>query len=124
MYDDPMQRARAMLAEAPSWQELRRRLDAAGLTQRLGGGAVTALLAEWQRHEAAGLADAALTAELRHWAEGGGYAEHMRGYNAVPPTVLVEEARRRGWFVRPLGSGGAVVNAPDGRPLVIKALLG
>ncbi len=124
MTDDPMQRARAMLAQAPSWQELRRQLDAGDLTHRLGSGAVADLLGEWQQQEAARLGDPELIAELRFWAEGGGYAGHMRGYNAVPPVVLVEEAGRRGWFVRRLGSGGAVVNAPHGKPLVIKALLG
>lgn len=123
MTDDPMRHARALLAEAPSWQELRRRLDAAGLMRRLGSAALSELLGEWQRREAAGLDDAALAADLRFWAEGGDYAGHMRGYNAVPPALLVEEARRRGWFVRPLGSGGAVVNAPGGRPLVIRALV-
>ncbi len=122
MIDDAMHRARAMLSAAPSWQELRRRLDADGLTNRLGAGALDVLLGEWHRKTAAELDDATLAGELRFWAEGGGYDSHLQGYNALPPAVLVDEAARRDWFVRRLGSG-ALVNAPDGKPLVIKAVV-
>lgn len=123
MTHDPMQRARILLAGAPSWHELRRQLDAEGLGHRLGSAALDLLLLEWHRREAASLSPDGLAGELAFWAGGGGFASHLKGYNAVPPAVLIDEARRRGWFVRPLGSGGAVVNAPDGRPLVVRGLV-
>lgn len=124
MTDDPLRKARSMLTQARSWHELRRRLDAEGLIQRLGSAAMVALLTEWHQREAAALDDTALIEELEFWAAGGRRAEHMRGYNAVPPLVLVEEARARGWFVRHLQSGSAIVNPPDGKPLQIKPVVG
>lgn len=65
------------------------------------------------------LDDARLQAELAHWAEGKGYADHLDGFNALSPRALVDEAERRGWFVRRLGNIKALVNPPDGRPLAI-----
>lgn len=120
--DDPMSRALTLLAGAPSWHELKRSLDETGLSIRIDPAGLDALLAAWHRKEVAALSDEELVAEISFWAEGGGYAEHMRGYFAVPPRILVEEAGNRTWFVAPLGSGGAIVNAPGGRPLVVRSL--
>lgn len=120
MIDDPMQRARRLLADAPSWQELKRQLDTDGIVNRIGAAGVERLLAEWHGNEVAGLDDVALTQELGFWADGGSYDRHLKGYNALPPAVLIDEASRRGWFVRSLGSGGTVVNAPEGKPLVVR----
>lgn len=124
MMDDLLGRARALMAQSASWHDLRRRLDDADLTYRLGVAALNDLLAEWHDREAAALTDGALAEELGFWADGGTFATHLKGYNATPPTVLVEQARSRGWFVKPLGSGGVIVNAPTGRPLVVRGLVG
>lgn len=121
MMEDVLGRARALFAQSASWHDLRRRLDEAGLSQRLGAAALDDLLAAWHAQEAGKLTDPALAEELGFWAGGGGYADHLKGYNAIPPAVLVADARRRGWFVKTLDSGGVVVNAPAGRPLVLKA---
>ncbi len=123
MMDDLLGRARALLAQSATWHDLRRRLDDADLTYRLGVGGLDILLVEWHEREAAALTDSALADELAFWAEGGSFASHLKGYSATPPAILVEQARLRGWFVKPLGSGGAIVNAPTGRPLVIRSLV-
>ncbi len=101
------------------WQELKRRMDADGLTERIGPDGVQMVLSHWHRTEARRLADGLLTAELRFWANGGHYAIHVRGFNAVRPQALIDEARRRRWFVREMARGGWVVNPPEGQPLFL-----
>jgi hypothetical protein len=82
-----------------------------------------ALLLEWHQREAAAMTDAQLTEELAFWSDGGTYNSHLKGFSATPPAMLVEQARHRGWFVKPLDSGGAVVNPPGGRPLVVRGVV-
>lgn len=101
------------------WQELKRRMDADGVTERIGPDGVQAVLSHWHRSEARHLTDGLLTAELRFWANGGRYATHVRGFNAVRPQALVDEAGRRGWFVRDMAGGGWVVNPPESQPLFL-----
>jgi len=118
---DPIrERAMTLLARAPTWHELRRALEAEGLIDRLGGAGMQALLAEWHERAAAALSDVELRIELGFWAEGGTYAAHLRGFQAIPPAVLVSQARARGWFVRQGASGKAIVNPPGARPLVVQ----
>jgi len=118
---DPIwERATTLLARAPTWHELRRALEAEGLVDRLGGAGMQALLDVWHARAAAALTDVELRIELGFWAGGGTYAAHLRGFQAIPPTVLVAQARARGWFVRQGASGKAIVNPPGARPLVIQ----
>lgn len=104
------------------WQELKRRMDAAGLTEKIGPDGMHAVLDHWHRTGARRLSDPVLAAELHFWSDGGGYDTHVRGFNAVRPRSLVDEAGRRGWFVREIARGGWVVNPPDGQPLYLPAV--
>ena len=108
-----------LMEGAGVWQELKRRMDADGVTERIGPDGVQAVLSHWHRTEARNLTDVLLTAELRFWANGGRYTVHVRGFNAVRPQALVDEAGRRGWFVREMARGGWVVNPPDSQPLFL-----
>ena len=110
-----------LMEGAEVWQELKRRLDAAGLTERIGPEGLQVTLSHWHRTEARKLTDTLLTAELRFWANGGRYADHVRGFNAVRPHALIDEATRRRWFVRSMARGGWVVNPPDSQPLFLPA---
>ena len=122
--EDLYRQAMIMLSAAETWQDLRRRLDQAGLTNRLGVERMDTLLVAWYRKETAGLDDRQLAGELRFWSGGGTYLAHPRGYAAPPPAVLVEEARRRGWAVRSLMSGGGVaIDLPDGPSEVLRTLV-
>jgi hypothetical protein len=75
----------------------------------------------WRARAARALDDGALAAEARFWAEGGDLPTHPEGFRAPLPADLAAEARRRGWFVRALDSGGWVLNPPDGRPVTLPA---
>ncbi len=79
------ERAVQLLARAPTWHELRRALDSEGLVDRLGAAGMQFLLEEWHRRAANALNDIELRIELGFWAEGGGYAEHLKGFQAIPP---------------------------------------
>lgn len=114
------QRAEELLARAANWHEYRRLLEGEGLLDRLGPEGIQAMLAAWNARAAAALSDAELQVELGFWAEGGSYAAHLRGYQAIPPAELVAQARARGWFVRVGASGTALVNPPEGRPLTLR----
>lgn len=114
------ERAEELLARAANWHEYRRLLEAEGLLDRLGPEGIQAMLAAWNARAAAALSDAELRVELGFWADGGSYAAHLRGYQAIPPAELVEQARARGWFVRVGASGTALVNPPEGRPLTLR----
>lgn len=117
--DAVRERAMELVERAPTWHEYRRLLDLEGLVDRLGADGMLAVLDHWHCRAAAALSDVELRIELGFWAEGGGYAEHLKGFQAIPPTHLVAQAQARGWFVRVGGSGNAVVNPPGARPLVI-----
>lgn len=114
------ERAEELMLRAATWHEYRRLLEAEGLVDRLGSEGLQAVLAEWNRRAAAELNDIELRVELCFWADGGSYAAHLRGYQAIPPAELVEQARVRGWFVRVGPSGTALVNPPGARPLTIR----
>lgn len=122
MNDDLYDQALTMLANAASWHDLRRQLDGAELLGPLGSARMDRLLLAWHRKQADELTDVALADEIRFWADGGSYASHLRGYQAPPPAVLIDSARARGWFCKPLGSGGVIVNPPEGRPLVLRTV--
>lgn len=119
--DPVLRQALDLVDEHDTWQALRAALRAAGLTARLGPAGLERVLTAWQARAAWRLADSQLVRELEHWASGGGYADHLDGFNAITPGVLVAEAERRGWFVRRLASGGALVSPPEGKPLAIRA---
>lgn len=114
------ERAVQLLARSPTWHELRRALESEGLVDRLGAAGMQSLLEEWHRRAANALNDIELRIELGFWAEGGGYAEHLKGFQAIPPMALVAAARARGWFVRIGESGRAIVNPPGAKPLVVR----
>ncbi len=118
--DAVRERALELLDRAPTWHEYRRLLEAEGLVDRLGADGMLQILDQWHCRAASALSDVELRVELGFWAEGGGYAEHLKGFQAIPPTHLVAQAQVRGWFVKVGGSGNAVVNPPGARPLVIR----
>lgn len=110
--------ALALVDEHDTWQALRAALEERHLAARIGAGGLEQVLAAWQARAAWRLTDGQLAQEVAHWAGGGSYADHLHGFNAVAPTVLVAEAERRGWFVRRLGPK-ALINPPDGKPLAV-----
>lgn len=110
--------ALALVDEHDTWQALRAALEERRLAARLGAAGIEQVLAAWQAKAAWRLSDGQLAQELAHWAGGGTYADHLAGFNAVSPAVLVAEAERRAWFVRRLGVK-ALVNPPDGKPLAV-----
>lgn len=114
--------ALALLDRAGTWEELRGDLDRQGHLARLSGDQRQALAERWDRREVARLDDAALIADLTHWAEGRGQAAHPLGFRAPKPEALVAEARARGWFVRDLPGERVVVSPPQGKPLVLSRL--
>lgn len=118
---EALSKALTLLDGAGTWHELRRSLQEQGLEARLAPEDMQHLLGAWHARQARRLDDAALVGEIRFWAEGGRFETHLEGWQAVSPAALVEEAARRGWFVRRLASG-AVVNPPEGKPLMVKSL--
>lgn len=110
-----------LVEEHDTWQALRAALEAAGLVPALGPAGLEVVLGKWQERAAWRLDDAVLAAEIAHWAGGGGYGDHLQGFNAIRPAALVAEAERRGWFVRRLASG-VLVNPPGRKPLALKSL--
>ena len=90
------------------------------LVEELGPEGMQDLLDLWHQRAAGALNDIELRIELGFWAHGGTYAQHLRGYQAIPPAALVAQARARGWFVRVGESGNAVVNPPGARPLALR----
>ncbi|MFA7430818.1 MAG: hypothetical protein WCZ23_11730 [Rhodospirillaceae bacterium] len=118
---DAVTKALRLLEGAGTWHELRRSLDEQVLTPQLSANDTQTLLDAWHRRQASRLDDAALARELAFWADGGTFDTHLDGWQATRPAALVEDAARRGWFVRRLASG-AVVNPPQGKPLMLKSL--
>lgn len=110
-----------LLSGAGTWHELRQSLSERGLDKSLSAPEIEALLDAWHCRSASALDDRSLLNELRFWHDGGTFSSHLQGFQAVPPEALVAEAETRGWFVRILGSG-AVVNPPEGKPLMIRSL--
>lgn len=118
---EALTKALLLLDGAGTWHELRRSLDEQVLTPRLSPADLQTLLDAWHKRQAARLDDTTLARELAFWADGGTFDAHLDGWQATRPSALVEDAARRGWFVRRLASG-AVVNPPNGAPLMLKAL--
>lgn len=118
---EALSKALLLLDGAGTWHELRRSLDEQTLSPRLGPEDTQTLLDAWHKRQAARFDDAALIRELAFWADGGSFEAHLDGWQATRPAALVDEAARRGWFVRRLPSG-AVVNPPQGKPLMVKGL--
>jgi len=109
------------LEQAESWHALRDALEVDGLSRQLGADGMQRLADIWRQRTVRALDDSALAAEMRFWVDGGDLQRHPDGFRAPVPADLASEAGRRGWFVRPLGSGGWVVNAPQGAPLTLPA---
>lgn len=116
---DPLAGALLVIADCRAWPQVRARLDEHGLSEVLGPEGLLQVMAAWQGERAHALSDPELAGELAHWAGGGGYREHLAGFNALPPAALLAEAERRGWFVQALPGGRKVVNPPTGKPLVV-----
>jgi len=118
------ERSLELLGRAPTWHELSRALKSEGLDEHLGPSGMQDLLCEWHKKAAHGLSDIQLAEEIAFWGNGGTYAEHLKGFQAVPPAALVDEAINRGWFVKKTPSGRAIVNPPQGRPVTLNLSLG
>lgn len=113
--------AECLLAGAGTWHEFKTSLLERRLDLELSPADMDELRDQWQARHAAQLSDILLTQELEFWSKGGSFDQHLDGYQAINPGALLTEAERRGWFVRRLSSG-AVVNAPDGKPLMLRGL--
>ncbi|MBB4286033.1 hypothetical protein [Roseospira goensis] len=118
---EAVREAMGLMETAESWPRLRDALEAVGLTRRLGATGMQRLAEVWRQRTVGALDDAALSAEVRFWADGGDLPQHPDGFRAPVPADLAAEAGRRGWFVRALDSGGWLVNPPDGHPLMLPA---
>ncbi len=117
----PVEDARRLLQGAGTWHEFKTSMSERRLDLALGPMDMDLLRREWQALQAQRMDDNTLTCELRFWAEGGSYDSHLDGFQALSPGALLDEADRRGWFVRRLASG-ALVNAPTGKPLMLRSL--
>lgn len=120
MSEETRDRAMALIGTAESWQDLMRRLERDGFKDDLSPADEAALRALWQEWCAGQLSDTDLVRELRFWAEGGDFRDHLQGFNAVPPHALVAVAKTRGWLVKSLPSA-VLVNPPVGRPIRLRA---
>ncbi|WP_299439044.1 hypothetical protein [uncultured Rhodospira sp.] len=118
---EAIRQAMDLLESAESWPKFRDALEAAGLTRRLGGDGMQRLAEVWRSRVARRLDDAALTAEMRFWSEGGDLPDHPEGFRAPLPADLAAEAAGRGWLVIALASGGWVVTPRVGRPITLPA---
>jgi hypothetical protein len=121
MTASPLEEARRLLQGAGTWHEFKTSLDERRLDLALGPMDMDLLRREWQALQAQRMDDPLLTRELAFWADGGSYDTHLDGFQALSAGALLDEAERRGWFVRRLASG-AVVNAPTGKPLMLRGL--
>jgi hypothetical protein len=117
----PFEDACRLLKGAGTWHEFKTSLAERRLDLALGAADMDLLRRDWQAQQAQRMDDNTLTRELRFWAEGGSYDSHLDGFQALSPGALLVDAQRRGWFVRRLASG-AVVNAPIGKPLMLRGL--
>lgn len=113
--------AQGLLAGAGTWHEFKTSLLERRLDLELSPADMDALRDQWQARNAAQLSDQYLAEEITFWSKGGTFDQHLDGYQAIGPGALLTEAERRGWFVRRLSSG-ALVNAPDGKPLMLRGL--
>lgn len=118
---DAMIEALKLLGGAGTWHELRRSLGDRKLDQMLSPAEMQDLLTAWHERRAAELDDDTLVSELAFWADGGTFETHLEGWQAVDPAALIDAAKHRGWFVRQL-PGGAIVNPPTRKPLVLRNL--
>ncbi len=114
------ERATELLSRAPTWHELHRELASEGLDEHLGPGGMQQVLQLWHETSARRLSDADLARELEFWSGGGTYTSHLKGFQAVPPEVLVAEAEHRDWFIKITPSRKALINPPEGRPFTIQ----
>lgn len=121
MSESPYAEAQRLLSGAGTWHEFRASLTERALDLQLGAADLDDLRMQWLARQASHLTDDALVRELKFWSDGGSYDQHLDGYKAINPGTLLDQAEQRGWFVRRLASG-AVVNAPDGKPLMLKGL--
>lgn len=121
MTDTPFDEALRLLDGAGTWHEFKTSLNERALDKMLAPADLDRLRDGWQARQARSLDDHTLTLELTFWADGGSFDSHLDGFQAIGPGALLDEADRRGWFVRRLASG-AVVNPPDTKPLMLKGL--
>ncbi len=121
-HDMVWERAVELLFRAPTWHELHKMLVTEGLDEHLGPEGMQRILQFWHETVAKRLSDSDLTLELEFWSGGGTYVSHLKGFQAVPPEVLVAEAGRRNWFIKIMPSRRALINPPEGRPLTIQLI--
>lgn len=120
-FSQALQEALTLLAGAGTWHELRHSLQERKLDLTLGPEDMEILRDAWHTRLTQAMSDAALVQELTFWAQGGGFDSHLDGFQAVPPTALLDEARNRNWFVRRLPSA-AIVNPPEHKPITLKTI--
>lgn len=98
MTDSAFTEAERLLAGAGTWHEFKTSLTERGLDLQLGPADIDDLRDQWQALQAKQLTDHSLHQELVFWADGGTFAGHLDGYQAINPGMLLTEAERRGWF--------------------------
>lgn len=118
---DAVRKIYDMMGDVKSFQELKAKMEKQGMTDMIDTELMDRIAAEWNAREAKKLPEGTLMQELDFWAQGGSFSSHLKGFNAIPPTTLVTEAKSRGWFVQQMGPK-AIVNPPAGKPLILKGI--
>jgi hypothetical protein len=110
-----------LLEHCDTWQEVKSGIVERGFSELLNTNDFEVLALKWQSKEASKFSDYDLSEEIKHWADGGNFNDHLKGFNAVQPKILLEEAKNRGWIVKDLASGFAI-NSPEKGLLFLKKI--
>lgn len=100
-----------ILNHCDTWQEVRAGIEQRGFLELLDASDFEELAIKWQNSNVKRLSDKDLSEEIEHWSKGGNFSNHLQGFNAIKPKVLLGEAEKRGWNIKKLPSGFAI-NTP------------
>lgn len=107
-----------LIEHCDTWQEVKSSIEERGFLELLNTSDFEALAQKWQTKLASCFSDYELKQEIEHWANGGDFNNHLKGFNAVQPKKLIEEAKSRGWVIKNLASGFAI-SLPKGGVLFL-----